>query len=253
MTIQSAFLCPVCSHWFQTFEKVYLCMKPAKTMVFPSLSFLLANRFNHKRMFSSAQSSVQQVQMAISYAVATFNDTTGKPLTCSWLVCIYVVCHICIQWWPLMFTQIWRNMSWEALLAPPHADLLGISMTVTLQEMPVNSGKHSHQTHQWQNNTRYCQPCKAGDWHIKEWLLRTGDLTAGTCMSQVDSRFSGSQWRYCFFHRCKSHLAILSVCRFWINMSWGSLTSCLSNKFPSDIDTICSWIALGEARCKSAT
>lgn len=71
-----------------------------------------------------------------------------------------------------------------------HADLLDISMTaMTPHEMPMSSGKDCHQTSQRQNNTRCCQPCQAGDQHIKEWLLRTGDPTDVTCMSHSARHF----------------------------------------------------------------
>lgn len=133
-----------------------------------------------------------------------------------------------------------------------HADLLDILMPVTSHEMWINSEKCSHQTSWPQNNIRCCQPCKAGDWHIKKWLLRMSgppDLYEPQCWP-----FPGSLLRQCFSNFCvhESYLSILSVCKFWVNVSGRSRKSCISNKFPSDVDAAGSWITLGEARYQSA-
>lgn len=96
-----------------------------------------------------------------------------------------------------------------------HTDLLDSLMPATPHEIPISSEKNSHQASQTQNNTRCCQPYKAGDWHIKEWLLRTGDPTDVTWMSHRAGHFSRSLLGRYFSnsHVHKGHLDSLSIYR----------------------------------------
>lgn len=70
-------------------------------------------------------------------------------------------------------------LNWETFWLFSHADLLDILMPVTPREIPISSEKNTHQTNQPQNYTRHCQSYKAGDWHIKEWQLKTSDPQMG--------------------------------------------------------------------------
>lgn len=104
-----------------------------------------------------------------------------------------------------------------------HADLLDISMTVTLHEMPMNSEKDSHQT---KSTTKRHQVLST---LLSRWLAHQEMAAESRWPYSCDlyepqgQSFSGSRLGQCFFHIHnfhihKSHLGNLSICGFCINV-----------------------------------
>lgn len=151
-----------------------LYMKLWKLQFFQCLPSLLPNICIQTMVLSTAHSTVRQSRTTLFHAASTFNDTTGKSLkfTCSaiqgaWVLFVFsCVLRFSLTGEGMCWTEsfCWLLSCWLRCL--PNSDLI---------EMPTSSAEDAHQTGLPCSSTWHCQPCKAGDRHIEEWLLSTGD------------------------------------------------------------------------------